>query len=70
MYCITFDKDILTMATTIIEAHGTEAIRQAAIHAYECDTMGDKQGSETWDLVMHAILELNRTSRRDGELCN
>ncbi len=70
MHYIPIDKDIFELATTVIETHGNEAIRQAAVHAYECESMNDMDGSETWDHVMHVILELNRTWRRDGELCN
>ena len=70
MNYIPLDKEIFTLAASIVESHGREAIRQAAIHAYECETGEDIVGSQTWDLVMHAILELNRRSRRDGELCN
>jgi hypothetical protein len=64
------DKDIFALATSIIEGYGNEAMRQAAVHANECEAVGDIDGSDTWDHVMHAILELNRTWRRDGELCN
>lgn len=70
MLYMPIDKDIFALATNIIEAYGKEAIRQAAIHAYECETVGDIDGSETWDHVMHAILEINRTRHRDGELCH
>ena len=70
MNCIPFDKDILELAAATIADHGNEAMRQAAIYAHACDTNEDKAGSQTWDLVMHAIVELNRTSRRDGELWN
>ena len=54
----------------IIETHGNEAIRQAAIRANQCEAVGDIDRSETWDHVMHAILEVTRTWRRDGEMCN
>ena len=70
MNYVPIDKEIFTLASAIIETYGNEAIRQAAIHANECEAAGDINGSETWDHVMHAILEVNRTWRRDGELCN
>ena len=70
MQYMPIDKEIFALATAIIEAYGNEAIRRAAVHANECESAGDIDGSETWDHVMQAILELNRTWRRDGELCN
>jgi hypothetical protein len=70
MHYMPIDKDIFELAAAIIEAYGNEAIRQAAVHAHECESMNDLDGSETWDHVMHVIPELNRTWRRDGELFN
>jgi hypothetical protein len=70
MNYVPFDKKIFTLASTIIEKHGADAIKQAAVLAHRCETADDIDGSKTWDHVMHAILELNRTWRRDGELCN
>ncbi len=70
MHYLPIDKEIFALASDIIETHGTEAIRHAAVHAHKCEAVGDIDGSKTWDHVMHAILELNRTRRRDGELCN
>ncbi len=70
MNYLPIDKDVFALTTAIIEDYGNKAIRQAAFHAYECETVGNTEGSETWGHVMHAIVELNRTWPRDGELCN
>ena len=70
MNYVPFDKELFKLASAIIETYGNEAITQAAIRANECEAAGDINGSETWDYVMHAILEVDRTWRRDGELCN
>jgi len=64
------DKEIFALASDIIETHGNEAIRQAAIQANQCEAVGDIDRSETWDHVMHAIIEVTRTWRRDGEMSN
>ncbi len=70
MNYLPIDSEIFKLASAVIEAYGNEAIRQAAIHANECEAAGDIDGSGTWDHVMQAILEVSRTWRRDGELCN
>ena len=70
MTYIPMDKQIFDLASAVIETHGSKAIRQAAVHANQCEAAGDIDGSDTWDHVMSAILELSRTRRRDGELCN
>ena len=70
MNYVPMDKQIFALATAIIETHGNKAIRQAAVRANQCEAAGDIDGSNTWDHVMSAILELSRTRRRDGELCN
>ncbi len=70
MNYLPLDKEIFALASDIIEIHGNEAIRQAAIRANQYAAVGDIDRSETWDHVMHAILEVTRTWRRDGEMCN
>ena len=41
MQFMPIDKEIFALATALIEAYGNEAIRQAAVHANECESAGD-----------------------------
>ncbi len=70
MYYLPIDKDVFALTTATIEVYGSKAMRQAAFLAFESETVGNTKESETWVHVMHAIVELSRTWRRDGELCN
>ena len=70
MNYLPIDKDVFALTTAIIEVYGNKAMRQAAIFANVYEVAGDIEGSDTWVHVMHAIVEMNRTWRRDGELYN
>ncbi len=70
MNYLPIDKIVFALTAAIIEIYGNKAMRQAAILANVYEAVGDIDGSATWSHVMHAIVEMNRTSRRCGELCN
>lgn len=67
---VLFEREIYLTAAAVIELHGEEALRHATSRVIELEKTGDENRREVWDQITLAILELERSWLRPGELTN
>ena len=70
MQNLPFEREVYLTAAAVIDLHGEEALRHATSRVIELEKTGDEIGREVWDQVTLAILELERSWLRPGELTN
>ncbi len=61
------DLDIYRSAKLLVDRHGEDAARHAAMEADKLLAKGDMAGKRTWVRIMRAIEELERIEPRLGE---
>jgi len=61
------DLDALRCAKLLLDRHGRDAERHAALRADELEAAGDEAGRRAWRRILAAVDELARTERRQGE---
>ncbi len=64
---MTTDLDIFRSAKLLIDQHGEDAARRAAMQADACSEKGDLEGKAVWLRVIKAIKETQRTRPRRDE---
>ncbi len=67
---LVIDRDTYLTAIAVIDEFGGEATQHAAKRSSKFEKKEDALGSWYWDQVIVAILELERTWRRRGEMLN
>lgn len=65
-----FDRDTYVTAIAIMKQHGDRATEFAAKQSTKRERRADPHGSQDWDEIIVAILELERTWLRADESCN
>jgi hypothetical protein len=65
---MTDEQDIYRAAKLVIDQHGDDAADFAMKHSQQLFDAGDREGAATWQLILEAIVELQRERAPDEPL--